>query len=73
MLSESDWDLWLDSNETKAAINLIKNNIVELKEIITNGSNIQEKSIEKISLDYAYALGQLDGLQLAIDTLKDEE
>lgn len=44
-----------------------------ISEIISEGSHIQEKSVEKIALDYTYSLGQIDGLRLAIQTLKEIE
>ncbi len=55
----NDWNLWLGSNETRTALKLIKEATEELKELISNGSHIQEKSIEKITLDYTYSLGQM--------------
>lgn len=51
----------------------IKEAIEELREFITEGSYIQDKNIEKISLDYTFTLGQIEGLRLAIDLIKEEE
>ncbi len=67
----NDWQLWLNSNETRTAIQILNEAMEELREFITNGSHIQEKSIEKISLDYTYSLGQLDGLREAIKMIID--
>jgi hypothetical protein len=66
----SDWNLWLNSRETRTAIRLLNETREEIREAITDGFT-QEKSIEKISLDYTYALGQLEGIQIAMQTLKD--
>ena len=43
----------------------------ELAELIVNGSHIQEKSTDKIALDYTYSLGQLDGMRTAIGVIKE--
>ncbi len=67
----NDWHLWLNSNETRTAIKLLNETAEELRELITNGSHIQDKSIEKISLDYTYSLGQLDGLREAVQMIYD--
>lgn len=69
----NDWSLWLGSNETRAAINLINKYISELKETVTNGSHIQEKDTNKIALDFTYSLGQIDGLRMAIELVNDIE
>lgn len=66
-----DWDVWLNSSNTRAAIQILKEATEELSELITNGSHIQEKSIDKIALDYTYSLGQLDGMRTVIQMLKD--
>lgn len=67
----NDWSLWLGSNETRTAIRLLNEAVEDLRELITNGSHIQEKSTEKISLDYTYSLGQLEGMRTVIEMLKD--
>ncbi len=66
-----DWNLWLNSNETRTAIKILNETTEELSELISNGSHIQEKSIDKIALDYTYSLGQLDGMRTVIQMLKD--
>lgn len=67
----NDWNLWLNSNETRTAVKILNEAVEELKDSITNGSHIQEKSTEKISLDYTYSLGQIDGIREAIQMIKD--
>lgn len=62
----NDWQSWLSSSETRTAIKILNETTEELRELVTNGSHIQDKSIEKISLDYTYSLGQLDGLREAV-------
>lgn len=42
-----------------------------MKEAITDGSHLQEKDVNKISLDYTYSLGQLDGMRSAIEMIRD--
>ena len=71
MLNVNDWNLWLDSSETRTAIRILNETAEELIELITDGSHIQEKSTDKISLDYTYSLGQLEGLRVAIQMIKD--
>lgn len=66
-----DWNLWLNSNETRAVIKLLRESTEDLRDLITDGSNIQEKDTAKISLDYTYSLGQLAGMRNAIETIKD--
>jgi hypothetical protein len=66
-----DWNSWLSSNETRTAIRLLSETAEEIKESITDGSHIQEKDTNKISLDYTYSLGQLDGLRMGIQMIKD--
>ncbi len=67
----NDWNLWLNSRETRTAIRILKEYIDELKDAVTNGSHIQEKSIEKISLDYTYTLGQIEGVEKTIEMIKE--
>ena len=69
----NDWSLWLGSNETRTAIRILTEATEELSELISNGSHIQEKSIDKIALDYTYSLGQLDGMRKVIKMLKEIE
>lgn len=66
-----DWNMWLNSNETRTAIRILNETTEELSELISNGSHIQEKSIDKIALDYTYSLGQLDGMRTVIQMLRD--
>lgn len=49
----------------------LTNIVEEIKEVVTNGSLLQEKDAGKISLDFTLALGQIEGLRMAIDTIKD--
>ena len=71
MLNVNDWHLWLNSSETITAIRLLEETVAELKEAIVNGSHIQEKDVGKISLDYTYSLGQVEGLRVAISMIED--
>lgn len=50
---------------------MLEETVEELKNTVTDGSHLQEKSIEKISLDYTYSIGQLDGMRTLIEMLKD--
>lgn len=69
----NDWNLWLNSNETRATIQSINEAIEELREFITNGSHIQEKDAGKIALDYTYSLGQLDGMKTVVEMIVNPE
>lgn len=42
-----------------------------IKGLVTDGSHIQDKSVEKIALDYTYSLGQIDGIRDAIQMIMD--
>lgn len=66
-----DYGVWLNNGCTKILFREINNIIDEIKEVVTNGSLLQDKDVSKISLDYTLALGQIEGLQMAVDTIKD--
>lgn len=61
-----DWNLWLNSSETRHLVKILKEEAEELKDHITNGSHLQEKGMEKIALDFTYSSGFLDGIQKAL-------
>jgi len=67
----NDWDMWLHSSETRTLLKLFKKESEEIAEDITNGSHLQEKSIEKIALDFSYSSGFLDGIRKAILMIKE--
>jgi hypothetical protein len=69
----NDWNLWLNSSETRTALDLLRRTVRLLEQNITDGSHIQEKSTEKIALDFTYSLGQLDGMRTLIDIILDIE
>lgn len=69
----NDWNLWLGSNETRTAIRLLEEATENLRDLITDGSHLQEKKIDNIALDYTYSLGQLDGMRTVIQMIKDIE
>jgi DNA helicase TIP49 (TBP-interacting protein) len=71
MLNVERLNCWLNSNETRLVVNRIKEASEEIKEIVSDGTLLQEKSAEKISLDYTYALGQVEGLRMSIQLIKD--
>lgn len=66
-----DWNIWLNSKETRTVVKVLEETIEELLDTITDGSHLQEKSIEKVALDYTYSMAQLEGLRIAIETIKD--
>ena len=66
-----DWNLWLNSSETRIALKTIKEEAEELRDIITDGSHLQEKRIDSVALDYTYSIGQLDGMRRVIQMLED--
>lgn len=66
-----EWNLWLSSNETRTALKTIKEATEELRDLITDGSHLQEKSTGKIALDYTYSLGQLAGMRTVIEMIED--
>jgi len=66
-----NWSAWLNSSNTIAALRKIKEATEELRDLITDGSHLQEKSTEKIALDYTYSLGQLDGMRTVINMIEE--
>ena len=66
-----EWSAWLNSECTRTVLKSIKGTIEEIREVATNGSLLQEKDTNKIAIDYTFTLGQLEGLRMAIDTIKD--
>ena len=66
-----DWNSWLGSNETRKALKILKETTEELRDLITDGSHIQDKQTGKIALDYTYSLGQLDGMRTIINMIED--
>ena len=66
-----EWNSWLVSSNTRMVMKAIKETMEELRELITNGSHIQDKDTGKIALDYTYSLGQLEGMRIAIETIED--
>lgn len=66
-----EYGVWLQSGCTRLVVREIDKLIEEIKEVVTNGSLLQEKDTSKISLDFTLALGQIEGLRMAVDTIKD--
>lgn len=66
-----EYGVWLKSECTRLVVREIDKLIEEIKEVVTNGSLLQEKDTSKISLDFTLALGQIEGLRMAVDTIKD--
>ena len=66
-----DWHLWLSSTETRKTVKILKETAEELRDLITDGSHIQDKDTGKIALDYTYSLGQLDGMRTVIGMIED--
>ncbi len=52
-------------------LKLVRETAEELRDLITDGSHIQEKNTGKIALDYTYSLGQLDGMRTVIEMIED--
>jgi len=63
--------MWLSSGNTRAVLKTLKESTEELRDLITDGSHIQEKSKGKIALEYTYSLGQLDGMRTVINIIED--
>ena len=66
-----EWNIWLSSGNTRTVLKTLKESTEELRDLITDGSHIQEKSTGKIALDYTYSLGQLDGMRTVINIIED--
>jgi hypothetical protein len=67
---EENWNLWLNSTETRLAVKLLSEEAKELGEEILSGSHLMEREVEKIALDFSYSSGMLDGLRKAIQMIK---
>lgn len=68
-----DWNSWLNSSNTRIVLKILRESTEELRDLITDGSHIQEKDTGKIALDYTYSLGQLDGMRTVIKMIEDIE
>ncbi len=68
-----DWNSWLNSSNTIIVLKAINERKEELKEVVTNGCLLQEKNTDKIALDFTLTLGQIEGLGMAIDLIKEIE
>ncbi len=66
-----DWNSWLSNSNTRTVLKTLREATEELRDLITDGSHIQEKSTGKIALDYTYSLGQLDGMRTVISMIED--
>ncbi len=66
-----DWNSWLGSSNSRTVLKILKEATEELRDLITDGSHIQEKQTGKIALDYTYSLGQLDGMRTVINIIED--
>lgn len=72
----NDWNLWLNSSETRTALKTLKEAVKEFEAVMTSGCLIQKDSTDVIALQYAYSQGKLDGMRNMIETLidiKDQE
>lgn len=66
----NDWNIWLNSNETRTALNILRETTEELRDLITDGSHLQEKRVDSVALDYTYSIGQLDGMRQVINLIE---
>lgn len=66
----NDWNLWLNSSETRVAIKLLEEKTKELQESIAGGFLLQHGSADKIAVDYAHKVGVLEGLNSAVSFIK---
>lgn len=66
-----EWNSWLNGGNIKVVVKEINELIEEIREVVTNGSLLQEKDASKIAIDFTLSLGQIEGLRMAIDTIKD--
>lgn len=66
-----DWNLWLGSRNTRIVLKTLKEATEELRDLITDGSHLQEKRIDSVALDYTYSVGQLDGMRKIINMIED--
>lgn len=71
MLNDTDWLSWLNSNETRAFLDLLKGKQKELQEGIVSGFLLQHDQVDKIAVDYAHKVGVLEGLSEAIKTIEE--
>ena len=43
----------------------------QLRDLITDGSHLQDRKSDRIALDYTYSLGQLEGMRVVIEIIED--
>lgn len=66
----NDWSIWLNSSETRVVLNTLREATEELRDLITDGSHLQEKRVDSVALDYTYSIGQLDGMRQIINIIE---
>lgn len=67
----NDWNLWLNSQETRIAQKIIKIKSEELQESIASGFMLQHDQPSKIAVDYAHKVGVLEGINEVLRLIKD--
>lgn len=71
MLNATDWHLWLNSSETRAVLELLKDKQKEIQDGIISGYLLQHDQVDKIAVDYAHKVGALEALSEAIKTIEE--
>lgn len=67
----NDWNTWLNSNETRTALKLLSEASQSVVDDITDGSLLIDKP--NLSVEYAKAMGVLEGIRETIYIIKDIE
>lgn len=67
----NDWNLWLNSSETRVAIKLLRKKANELSESIASGYILQHDQVDKIAVDFAHKVGSLEGIKEALRMIKE--
>ena len=69
----NDWQLWLNSNETRTAIKYLKKELYELERVIIDGYLLKHEQADQIAVDYAHKVGAVEGYGQALQNIKEIE
>lgn len=69
----NDWNLWLNSRETRIALNLLNEELKELEQSVISGALLLHDSADKIAVDYAHKVGVVEGMAQAIRLIKESK
>lgn len=67
----NDWNSWINSSETRTALRILKEELLEQEQNVIDGYLLQHSSADQIAVDYAHKVGAIQGFKEAIEVLID--